>query len=187
MVQIVVSVIVGLVTIVASVVGSFIYVQNYVRDEVEAHAKTPHSDSVVIDGNLPVGALVAFDREGLRPGGCAAVPGDWEDMGHDFEGRFVLIAGARDGGGDPFAPGDGWGEYEVTLTVDQMPAHDHEFRGKPFTRGGYGGSGRDDVSKGGDVIGRETLTPTGAVLLRGGNEPHNNMPPFIALTWCRKL
>jgi|GEM_PF-3799441 len=133
--------------------------------------------------NLPLGSIVAFaQRE------CPPSEEGWRRF-EDAEGRFIL--GWSDGEGLPSMESrairqfDSEGGAEThTLSIDEMPAHTHPFQGSPFTRGGYGGGSRDDVSQGGNVIPQNTLTPRGEVLSNGGDQPHNNMPPYIALTWC---
>ena len=70
------------------------------------------------------------------------------------------------------------GDEEVTLTVAQMPNHLHHTRraanqpNNNFLR--PGGDTSQDPPVGGGV-------QTSAV---GGGQPHNNMPPYIALLWC---
>ena len=82
------------------------------------------------------------------------------------------------------------GDEESTLTVAQMPAHSHS-----FTSGyenelsselryilAYPVSGDLQlalVNEGGISLGYATRTA-----VEGGSEPHNNMPPYIALHFC---
>lgn len=79
-----------------------------------------------------------------------------------------------------------------TLTVDEMPAHSHP--GSRIATGGPvienanrgGVSFRVDVGQAGDRI----LSPVSDIVpvieSQGGGQPHNNMPPYIALYFCKK-
>lgn len=119
------------------------------------------------DGLAPPGAVVAF----LKP--CVAYPG-WEPYAN-ADGR--MIVGVGQGTNTYFHFGKTDGAETHTLTVDQMPEHNH---GKSlayeagetkfaFAAKKPNGDARDQW--GGNV---------------GGNQPHNNMPPYIALYFCEK-
>ena len=108
--------------------------------------------------------------------------GVWEQI----KDRFLLAAG------DTYSAGLTGGEANHTLTVDEMPNHQHGL----FTdMDGYGG-----VSLTGNYIkmkGNETVngyvTQTGVIYNGwkgmsgvGNNQPHNNMPPYLAVyMWKR--
>lgn len=74
------------------------------------------------------------------------------------------------------------GEEQVTLTLDQLPPHQH--RAEVGTLAGEGVFGQGNAisnaifgtSRG---IALETL-----VSPEGGGTAHNNLPPYIALYWC---
>ena len=83
---------------------------------------------------------------------------------------FLLAAG------DTYAAGATGGEAEHTLTLDEVPAHDH---------GNY-------VYRNGTQFGWAELQPTGShvdmAMLNsvGGGQAHNNMPPYLAVyVWQR--
>ena len=97
--------------------------------------------------------------------------GTWEQI----KDRFILAAG------DTYASGSTGGEATHTLTVDEMPQHIHSL--------GYMYKYSDDNT------GRPQLANNGTVFVRyeetfsenaGGNQPHNNMPPYFAVyIWKR--
>lgn len=146
---------------------------------------------------VPPGAVVAFDREA----GC---PGGWSNVGRDesqrFAGRTFIVAGPRvdretsDQTTLSRAFDDRGGTEEHTLIEAQVPSHSH------------GGSGlseiyiADNFSTGADgpqmgsqwgfhVLHRGGPYGTSSPALMtdwGGGEPHNNMPPYIALHFCKK-
>jgi microcystin-dependent protein len=65
-----------------------------------------------------------------------------------------------------------------TLTVDEMPRHNHNFQAD------FDGSGFQNgvpARYGQQNSGSRTTYET------GGNKPHNNMPPFYTLVYVMKL
>ena len=96
--------------------------------------------------------------------------GTWERL----KDRFLLAAG------DSYAAGSTGGEAEHILTVNEMPSHTHTVRIGWSNTPGWGltastGSDTNAVVDAG--------TTTGAT---GGDEPHNNMPPYLAVyMWKR--
>lgn len=97
--------------------------------------------------------------------------GTWERI----RGRFLL--GADD---STYKIGKTGGEATHTLTVDEMPSHAHN----------VGAMNNYDWGEGGD---RFTINnPSIGYTLRaggadtGGNQPHNNMPPYLVVyIWKR--
>ena len=122
--------------------------------------------------SFPPGAIVAFDRK------C---PEGWEAY-KPIAGRFPLASGrGTDERGESvsFTIGDAKGEYENLLTPTEMPNHGHSYNdhylGNPGN-GRYSGD-RDDKER--DLIYKKRDT-----VKTGGNAPHNNMPPYLALNFC---
>lgn len=124
---------------------------------------------------LPGDAVVMFD------GKC---PEGWR-LYNEVGGRFVVGAGPhsnKDENGEKLRDYNPWtngGEERVALSPDQLPSHNHSIRFAgpdigitgPERGGTYGVRGLIDSTKTGDT---------------GENLPHNNMPPFIALSFCKK-
>lgn len=85
------------------------------------------------------------------------------------------------------------GEKEVTLTVGQMPSHQHDmYEVNPSTAGG---SWTPQYNNGGDyqvqLTGALPIQPGYQGLLgqmrSGGNQPHNNMPPYIVMAFWKRI
>lgn len=107
----------------------------------------------------------------------------------DLRGAFILASGT-DGVRPTHAPLDEGGQSEVTLTTDQMPAHDHTTQphahdlGQNHIYSGIVVPGSVDYAMGYSVIPAEsTLDATVTVDSSGGGEAHDNMPPFVVLSY----
>lgn len=99
--------------------------------------------------------------------------GVWERI----KDTFLLASG------DTYQAGSVGGEDAHTLTVNEIPSHNHEYKRHAFYRD------ETDPDAGEDVYGvsNKTLSAyvgtTGNV---GGGQPHNNMPPYLAVyVWKR--
>lgn len=91
----------------------------------------------------------------------------------DLRDRFILGAGTK------YAVGGSGGSETITLTVDQMPSHNHSISGNDV--GAYGGSTARNATAGLANIG--TTVYTNSV---GSSQPHNNMPPYYVLAFIMK-
>ena len=95
--------------------------------------------------------------------------GTWERI----KDRFLLSAG------DKYSNGATGGEATHTLTTNEIPSHHHQ----TGNRGVYSGNGTANALVGynnSSSTSREDTSNT------GGGQPHNNMPPYIAVyVWKR--
>ena len=160
--------------------------------------------NLTVEGNLTCPGPISF-----LPRGCiimyngASAPGGWAicDGGNgtpDLRGRFVLGSGkAKDNNpnnykGDSDNKDAGYGEEDYgvgtkggcqkqTLTVAQMPSHDHSHN---IVRAHDDGCGWSNAFDCGDWGGHASAVKIGAT---GGNGAHTNMPPYIVLLYIMKL
>ena len=85
------------------------------------------------------------------------------------------------------------GKETVTLSEAQMPNHTHTLRGRNFARGGASRSPADNSfgnAGGAYVTGSDTnLKNLNALALpnAGGSQSHNNLQPFLAMTFIIAL
>lgn len=100
--------------------------------------------------------------------------GVWEQI----KDTFLL------GAGDKYAVGSTGGESEHKLTIDEMPLHGHNFiYGYGWTSGGDGGQysfAAENKQKGYSGT-NEPVRPI------GGDQPHNNMPPYLAVYMWKRI
>jgi hypothetical protein len=117
-------------------------------------------------GAYPVGAIYLSVID-ANP--AALFGGTWERIG----GRFLLGADAT------YTAGSTGGEAEYTLTVGEMPKHNHDVdnlnasgNATPFMTV----QAQDKKGFGGNV----------KTMYAGGNQPHNNLPPYLAVYMWRR-
>lgn len=86
--------------------------------------------------------------------------------------RFLLAAG------DTYSNGATGGEATHTLTVDEIPSHNHMYNTYDTTIYSFGGS---EIS-----VYMNTRGTSAGTEMRGGGQAHNNMPPYLAVkVWKR--
>ena len=113
----------------------------------------------------------------------------------NFQGSAPLHVGAAQPGPGLSVRnlGETGGEQTVTLLVTEMPAHSHTVQ--CLSAGEGDNSPQNAVWAGGGRGAPPIYTPTGnnvqmnpfATSIAGGNLPHNNMPPFLGLTFIIAL
>ena len=125
---------------------------------------------VILETIYPVGSIYMSVNE-TPP--SEIIGGEWEQI----EDKFLLA------GGKQFAAGSVGGEASHTLTVDEMAKHSHN-DGTDDTRVftvATGGSGTSAVVVSNAAAGTRNTTET------GGNQPHNNMPPYLAVYMWKRI
>ena len=149
------------------------------------------------DGNLssipfPKGIVVIWT------GTLADVPKGWAlcdgtQGTPDLRGRFVLGVNPSDNKNDLTArPMKTTGGAEThTLKIEEMPSHTHDIIGKGDDSG-YCKSGQcsfwpTDRWTNDAVVKASTSGGKLVVENAGGDQPHNNMPPYFALAYIMKL
>lgn len=129
--------------------------------------------------------LIVDDSNGCPPG--------WRDLAENepavFAGRMALAAT----GDGPYRYRATGGAATHTLTVPEMPEHTHpvndpSHRHRSEWLGDLEGNSIGWVGQRGTVGSREIPASVTGITIgdAGGGEPHNNMPPYIALYFCKK-
>ncbi len=120
----------------------------------------------LLDTYYPVGRIY-FSTVNVSP--ASFIGGTWERI----EDVFLLCAG------NTYAAGSTGGAADVTLSVEQMPSHRHNFETAMQSWGHLRQDGDQQIW----ILGtanQQQLTYT------GGNQSHNNMPPYRAVyAWSR--
>lgn len=103
--------------------------------------------------------------------------GEWEQI----QDAFLLAAGITYSGGET------GGESEHTLTIDEMPSHNHKLK-TDINNPDYNITWSEwfEYTDGWTQEAGETEAPATHTTLTGGGEPHNNMPPYLVVyVWKR--
>lgn len=121
----------------------------------------------------PVGGIIMWS------GSVDQIPEGWAlcdgaNGTPDLRDRFIV------GAGNNYSIGSTGGSEKHTLTVDEMPSHNHSLN--QDTQDGDGHIGYPTV---GDRNGE--FMATDPVQHTGGNQPHENRPPYYALAYIIKL
>lgn len=121
--------------------------------------------------SLPINSVIMW------VGTLDTIPPGWHlcdgtDGTFDLRGMFVL------GAGGAYNLGDDGGSEEVTLTVEQMPAHTH------IVFGSGGTWERMGINATAKSISSAAQAPTTST---GSSQPHPNMPPYKALYFIQKI
>ena len=118
--------------------------------------------------DYPAGAVCMFNTN-INPNEMYG--GTWVRI----KGKFIL--GADD---DTYPLGSEGGEATHTLTINEMPSHQHLFAVNV---------NESDHTENIDVISYDGWGPRynySGTTSSGGNQPHNNMPPYVAFyIWAK--
>lgn len=134
----------------------------------------------VLDNVYPVGSIY-MNVNSTNPG--TLFGGTWEQI----QGRFLL------GMSSSYPAGSQGGEATHKLTVPEMPGHDHPISGNG-NASSLGTTNNAVVMQGSAYLDEPALVRGGDysgngyayINKRGGDQPHNNMPPYLSVyIWKR--
>jgi len=135
----------------------------------------------------PKGSIIAWTGN-IAPNGWALCDGN--NGTPDLRGRFILGYGTGN-----FAPGltvrnlnDKGGEEKHTLSIGEMPAHNHANSNYQIPSPTLGDRKVDSGNKGANPNAQMgSMGILGNMISSdGGNQPHNIMPPFYVLAYIMK-
>lgn len=143
-----------------------------------------------IGQSMPIGSIFAWPGSVL-PDNTLPCDGQSAYLRHDYPDLYDALdpvfrideiafrtPDLRDrsiiGEGSSYIVGDTGGEAEHILTVNEMPSHSHDLE-----------MGTDSATSTRPDRGTAAISYTTdvAITKTGGDEPHNNMPPYMALHW----
>jgi microcystin-dependent protein len=106
----------------------------------------------------------------------------------DLKGRIPLHFGTSNFG-DNFNLGQRSGEENHTLIASELPAHNHSAQASSAAANQSSPSGTFWANSGSNQYSSTAGTTMNAQALSGvgGSQPHNNMPPFLTLSFCISL
>lgn len=144
-----------------------------VKEAIEELANNPKEETQsTFLVKAPVGTIVIWSgTEDDIPNGWQLCDGT--NGTPNLKDKFVL------GAGEKYSVGDEGGEEEVTLALEQIPAHSHRFTS--YTNQGKYVSTSSSAS---NILPVQTEAGTKET---GGSKSHNNMPPYYALCYIMKV
>lgn len=131
-------------------------------------------DELSVDYIYPVGSIYMSVND-TDP--AILFGGSWERI----KDKFLLSCG------DTYPAGSMGGEEAHTLTTDEMPIHTHGmlYQNQDAVSNNVGRFVSSAIGYGADA--KEAFTGTNYITETGGNVPHNNMPPYLAVyMWLRR-
>ena len=141
-----------------------------------SHDHIVMEDGKYVQNNFPVG-YVYISMDSTSP--AALYGGSWEKLD-----RVMLLAA-----GGEITLGTTGGEWQHTLTHSELPSHDHEgiyYYGEMVNLNSGSVSGTKSLR-----FGTFQNSNTASAELRtgksGGNKPHNNMPPYVAVNMWKRV
>jgi hypothetical protein len=176
-----------LATIVGLVIGfsgSVVYVHhNFVSEkeiiELKKHINDYPDNHI---NNIPSDAVLAFanapDGEDQRD--CSAIGGGWTNF-TVADGKFIIGANKK------YNAGNSGGEHEVTLSVNNIPDHSHEIYAFRASDIHEHQKSNNDLRLGNSSNSSNNRDNQRTLNSNKTTKPHNNIPPYIALTYCKKL
>lgn len=148
---------------------------NFVNNVTKASAETFNTMQDNIENAIneallniyPIGSIY-MSVNSTNPG--TLFGGTWEQI----KDKFLLSAG------DTYSAGSTGGEATHILTVDEIPSHNHLY----INDGNYGiTAGASALNP---VWGSRDGTTGATTGSTGGDQPHNNMPPYLTVyVWKR--
>ena len=123
----------------------------------------------LLDLVYPIGSIY-MNTNNVNP--QSIFGGVWQKI----EGRFLL------GSSDDYTLGLLGGEATHTLTVNEMPSHNH----KQTVTAARSGSGTTYVSWNANNLFGNKDTDARNTLNTGGGKAHNNMPPYIVVNMWKR-
>ena len=124
-----------------------------------------------IDERVLANVIVLTDQD------CAVLGPDWGRY-EAINGRFPLAAGETEdinGERRTFALEQEGGEYSHRLTIPEMPSHTHPYRRIDSAVNAKAANHRSEV-----------VQANGQTGTTGGDQPHNNIPPYLVVNFCHK-
>lgn len=126
----------------------------------------------ILEAVYPIGSIYVSTIE-ISP--ASFIGGTWEKI----EDKFLVGAGAY------FNAMDTGGEIEHTLTIDEMPRHNHTYNSR-FTVQSTVGTGTSGIPMNVPAWGSYKTGDWFVIGHTGNSKPHNNLPPYYAVYIYRR-
>ncbi len=145
-------------------------------NNLENEMQNLKNTTLTLDTIYPVGSIYISTDLNTAEAVTQKFGGTWESYG---QGRTLVGVGTGNDGtiSKSFEVSSTGGEYNHTLTINEMPAHSHLFAAVFYT------PGVGNLSSGGDLT-RGDGRYTGDT---GGSQAHNNIQPYITVYMWKRV
>ena len=141
----------------------------YTKTETDTKLNKKVNTSDLIDLIYPVGSIY-MSANNVSPANLFG--GTWEQI----KDKFLLSAG------DTYNAGDEGGEATHTLTINEMPSHNHSIKKQVDNNSGN----KVSVGSGSSSLFYQ-FDDTAETNNTGGGQAHNNMPPYLAVYMWKRI
>ena len=151
----------------------------HAADAAKASGNFPVAGVISGYGTVPIGTIVMWSGSSV-PDGWALCNGQTANgvRTPDLRNRFIV------GAGDEYAIGDKGGEKAHKLTIQEMPKHKHSYS---FTGADMAASWDDDNYFYNQSREYPDNTNDKDTNETGGDQPHENRPPYYALSYIMRV
>ena len=130
-------------------------------------------------GTIPVGGIITWS------GAASAIPDGWALCnGQTVNGRYTPNLSDRFivGAGGTYSRGTIGGAKEVSLTLAEMPSHRHEYKYRSYDLVLSWKNQRHFYT-----VSQGSIDQSAYTEYTGGNQPHENRPPYYALCYIMRV
>ena len=142
-------------------------------EELEALLSDISGGGRLIDWILPIGSVIANANPDFDPNLL------YQNMTWERFAKGQTLVGVNEDDEDFSAADKTGGEKTHKLTTAEMPSHSHRYQ--------YLTNWDGRVMSGFAVTGSSTGSNNQSVYAAGGDEPHNNMPPYVTVYYWRRI
>lgn len=145
-------------------------IESALYSQAQAESANALVDSVVTDAYAPPLVGMHHIQFNGEPTPAEIWGGTTWEIDTDYQGRTII------GSGGDYTFGSTGGEATHTLTINEMPQHEHTYT--------PGGNNEYNASIGNSGwLATATSSSTSSV---GGSQPHNNMSPYIVVNYWKR-
>tara|TARA_B100000927_G_C16463016_1_gene468622 strand:+ start:1420 stop:2148 length:729 start_codon:yes stop_codon:yes gene_type:complete len=162
-----------------------------VNGNVTTNSNTTNQNKFIGYGTIPIGGIIMWNGE-TAPDGWALCDGSTVNgtQTPDLKGRFIMSStyGSVDFNNEGPVDrevGETGGEEQVTLSIEEMPSHSHEFSYQRWEGNNVNFQPEQDLDSDDDEATLENHF--GTTQTTGNDGAHENRPPYYVLAYIMRV